>query len=177
MRPVVAGDAAALLPPVRALPPQDSQAALAANGRDAADLQAVGIDVKTWSSRESMSTRWRARWPRLDSAGMRERWRRADLPGACGAARLPGVRQDPGRVGRGRQPSSPTTAGLPLLTATQNRHYKLAAYLLDKGRQPEHREQRRLDVRCTWPPTTATSKAATIRCASRTWIIWTSSSC
>ena len=31
--------------------------------------------------------------------------------------------------------------------------------------------------RCIWPPTIATSKAATIRCARRTWITWISSSC
>ena len=32
----------------------------------------------------------------------------------------------------------------PLLTATQNRHYKIGAYLLDHGANPNHQEQRRL---------------------------------
>ena len=64
----------------------------------------------------------------------------------------------------------------PLLTATQNRHYKLAAYLLDHGADPNIANNGGWTP-LYWPPTTATSKAAIIRCGSRTWIIWISSSC
>ena len=60
----------------------------------------------------------------------------------------------------------------PLLVATQNRYYKLGAYLLDHGADRESRQQGRCGRRCIWRPTTAISNPAIIRSARATWIIW-----
>jgi ankyrin repeat protein len=62
----------------------------------------------------------------------------------------------------------------PLLVAAQNRYYKLGAYLLDRGANP-NLANKGGGLRSTWRPITATSRAATTRCARATWIIWRSS--
>ena len=64
----------------------------------------------------------------------------------------------------------------PLLVATQNRYYKLGAYLLDHGADPN------LANKGGWTPLYLATdnrniEAATIRSARATWTIWTSSSC
>ena len=64
----------------------------------------------------------------------------------------------------------------PLLTATNNRHYKLGAFLLARGANPTW-PTKADGRRSISPPTTATSKAATIRCRSRTWITSSTSGC
>jgi hypothetical protein len=63
--------------------------------------------------------------------------------------RLPWSAQDPARRGRERQ--SKTLYGwTPVMTATQNRHYKLAAYLLVRGADPNIANNGGW-TRSTWP--------------------------
>jgi ankyrin repeat protein len=64
----------------------------------------------------------------------------------------------------------------PLLVATQNRYYKLGAYLIERGADPNLANKGGW-VRFTSRRTTATSRAATTRSGAVTWTTSSSSSC
>ena len=64
----------------------------------------------------------------------------------------------------------------PLLVATQNRYYKLAPLPARARRRPRISRTRAAGSRSISPPTTATSRPATIRSARATWTTWSSSS-
>ena len=81
------------------------------------------------------SPRPRARYSSSSNASAEHRWRRTHAAGLCRARGLPRVRTNPAR--HGADVNQTTHYGwTPLLAATQNRHYKLAAYLLEHGANP-----------------------------------------
>ncbi len=83
-------------------------------------------------------------WRRRPQSPGRQRRRCADRPHLRGAVERPRLGEGAARSRRRRQPDDRLRLDAPAL-ATQNRYYKLAAYLIDHGRQSQPVEQRRLD--------------------------------